>query len=87
MPLAERPGWVNRVWERLAEELAQGRQGFVVCPAIEAGAVEDDPDALAEPGAQPPTAANVTQTLAAMRANQAVRGQADRGAARSHAQR
>ncbi len=27
VPLAEKPGWVSRVWERLAEELAQGRQG------------------------------------------------------------
>ena len=35
VPLAEHPGWRPRVWERLAEELAQGRQGFVVCPAIE----------------------------------------------------
>ncbi|MCU1524474.1 MAG: ATP-dependent helicase RecG, partial [Microbacteriaceae bacterium] len=28
VPLAEKPGWANRVWERLAEELAAGRQGF-----------------------------------------------------------
>ncbi|MBX3094362.1 MAG: ATP-dependent DNA helicase RecG [Cryobacterium sp.] len=34
VPLAERPGWEARVWERLAEELAKGRQGFVVAPAI-----------------------------------------------------
>jgi ATP-dependent DNA helicase RecG len=32
--LREHPGWVNRVWERLGEELEKGRQGFVVCPAI-----------------------------------------------------
>ncbi|MET1042909.1 MAG: ATP-dependent DNA helicase RecG [Microbacteriaceae bacterium] len=36
VPLAEKPGWVNRVWERTAEELAIGRQAFVVCPAIDA---------------------------------------------------
>lgn len=58
--LLDHPGWEDRIWERLGEELAQGRQGFVVCPAIEepaAGAsaaarraaVEDDPDALADP--------------------------------------
>ncbi len=35
VPLADRPGWMGRVWERLAEELAQGRQAFVVCPAID----------------------------------------------------
>jgi ATP-dependent DNA helicase RecG len=32
--LREHPSWVNRVWERLGEELEKGRQGFVVCPAI-----------------------------------------------------
>lgn len=36
VPLAEKPGWEARVWERLAEELAAGRQGFVVAPAIDA---------------------------------------------------
>jgi ATP-dependent DNA helicase RecG len=35
-PLAERPGWLPRVWERVAEEVAKGRQAFVVCPAIDA---------------------------------------------------
>lgn len=28
------PGWVTRAWERVREEVAQGRQAFVVCPAI-----------------------------------------------------
>ncbi|MHB1235834.1 MAG: ATP-dependent DNA helicase RecG [Microbacteriaceae bacterium] len=37
VPASEKPGWVQRVWERLGEELAQGRQAFVVCPAIEDG--------------------------------------------------
>src|SRR5690606_11998515 len=35
VPRAEKPAWFDRVWERLAEELAQGRQAFVVCPAID----------------------------------------------------
>jgi ATP-dependent DNA helicase RecG len=34
VPLAEKPAWSMRVWTRLAEELAQGRQAFVVCSAI-----------------------------------------------------
>jgi len=42
VPLADRPGWRARVWERLAEEVELGRQGFVVCPAIEAKVAEDD---------------------------------------------
>jgi ATP-dependent DNA helicase RecG len=76
--LADHPGWENRVWERLSEELAQGRQGFVVCPAIDTpaadasaavrrAAAEDDPDALADPDA-PPGAA-VLPTLEQVRAN------------------
>lgn len=71
--LVDHPGWEDRIWERLAEEIAQGRQGFVVCPAIDAvstgstSVVEDDPDALAEPDA-PPGAA-VLPTLEQVRAN------------------
>jgi ATP-dependent DNA helicase RecG len=76
--LAEHPGWETRIWERLSEELAQGRQGFVVCPAIDTpaadasaavkrAAAEDDPDALVDPDA-PPGAA-VLPTLEKVRAN------------------
>lgn len=48
VPLADKPGWWNRVWGRLGEELEQGRQGFVVVPAIDAATPEDDPDALTD---------------------------------------
>jgi ATP-dependent DNA helicase RecG len=56
--LAEHPGWIGRVWERLAEELDKGQQGFVVCPAIDAKTLEEaDPDAEApEENAPPPSA-------------------------------
>jgi ATP-dependent DNA helicase RecG len=40
--LAEHPAWISRVWERVAEELALGRQAFVVCPAIDAATLEED---------------------------------------------
>ncbi|WKD59394.1 ATP-dependent DNA helicase RecG [Corynebacterium caspium] len=30
-----RPGWAQRTWQRLAEEISAGRQAYVVCPAIE----------------------------------------------------
>lgn len=46
-PLAEHPGWFNRVWERAAEEIAQGRQVFSVCAAI------DTTKKTAEAGEQP----------------------------------
>jgi ATP-dependent DNA helicase RecG len=71
VPLAERPGWRARVWERLAEEIEQGRQGFVVCPAIEARVLEEDdmpPDvteAGAENGGQAASVASVLAELTA----------------------
>ncbi len=78
--LADHPGWENRIWERLSEELAHGRQGFVVCAAIDntmkgAAAVEDDPDALADDvpaGAAPP--ASVVATLEMLRAHPLLAG-------------
>ena len=42
VPLAEKPGWAGRIWERISEELAQGRQAFVVCPAISPKLTEED---------------------------------------------
>ncbi len=47
-PLADRPGWFARVWERIAEEVGQGRQAFVVCAAIDAEALSKD-DTADEP--------------------------------------
>jgi ATP-dependent DNA helicase RecG len=47
-PLAERPAWFGRVWDRIAEEVALGRQAFVVCPAIDAEALTKD-DTADEP--------------------------------------
>lgn len=68
VPLAERPNWMARVWERLAEELEQGRQAFVVTPAIEPKVVEDDGEpADAEGDAGP--AASVASVLAELRAH------------------
>ncbi|WP_219731966.1 ATP-dependent DNA helicase RecG [Glaciihabitans sp. INWT7] len=72
VPLADKPGWVNRVWERLAEELAKGRQGFVVCPAIDSTVIESPlvEDAVAVgPAPAAVEIANVTDTLARLRAN------------------
>ncbi|GAA0958951.1 ATP-dependent DNA helicase RecG [Frigoribacterium faeni] len=49
VPLADHPGWAGRIWQRSAEEIAKGRQVFVVCPAIDA--------ATTEPGDEVPDAA------------------------------
>jgi ATP-dependent DNA helicase RecG len=37
---ADKPGWVDRTWQRVAEEVAQGHQAYVVCPRI--GDVDDE---------------------------------------------
>jgi ATP-dependent DNA helicase RecG len=38
VPAAERPHYLERAWQRMREEVATGRQGYVVCPRIgEAG--------------------------------------------------
>ncbi|RBY77570.1 ATP-dependent DNA helicase RecG [Blastococcus sp. TF02-09] len=34
VPAVEKPGWVDRAWARLREEVAAGRQAYVVCPRI-----------------------------------------------------
>lgn len=65
-PLGEKPSWFGRVWERVAEEVAQGRQAFVVCAAIDAeAATGDDADSPAESDATPgPTRWGVVQVSA-----------------------
>jgi ATP-dependent DNA helicase RecG len=50
VPLADRPGWADRIWQRSAEEIAKGRQVFVVCPAIDAATVEQGEPAAAAGG-------------------------------------
>jgi ATP-dependent DNA helicase RecG len=66
VPLADKPGWTPRVWARVSEELARGRQAFVVCPAI-------DPSTEPVPIDGVPTA-NVVEVLASLRANPELAG-------------
>jgi ATP-dependent DNA helicase RecG len=40
---ANRPAWVERVWQRVREEAAAGRQAFVVCPRISRLKPSDEP--------------------------------------------
>jgi ATP-dependent DNA helicase RecG len=44
VPIAERPHYLARTWQRITEEVAAGRQAYVVCPRIgdEAGSAADD---------------------------------------------
>ncbi len=47
VPTAARPGWLDRAWARVREEVAAGRQAYVVCSRI-------DPDEGAEEGRKLP---------------------------------
>jgi ATP-dependent DNA helicase RecG len=42
VPALERPDYLARAWQRAREEVAAGRQVYVVCPRIDAGAAESD---------------------------------------------
>ena len=43
VPVAEKPGWLDRAWERITEEVRAGHQAYVVCPRIgEAASAGED---------------------------------------------
>jgi ATP-dependent DNA helicase RecG len=42
VPLADKPHWLDRVWERVREEVGKGRQVYVVCPRIDASDTENE---------------------------------------------
>jgi ATP-dependent DNA helicase RecG len=66
VPAAEKPGWLDRAWVRVREEVAAGHQAYVVCPRIGEAADPDEdvsdvdsPDAASEgdgPARRPPVA-------------------------------
>jgi ATP-dependent DNA helicase RecG len=70
----------DRVWVRAAEEIAQGRQVFVVCPAIDSA--DTDPELVEGEPLEPATGgtaakrpiANVTDTTAELRAHPVLAG-------------
>ena len=71
VPLAERPQWIDRVWERVREEVAKGHQAYVVAPRIsgddqeqgETDAVDLDEDG--NPVKEPPRPLAAVTELAA----------------------
>jgi ATP-dependent DNA helicase RecG len=72
----DKPGWIGRMWQRIAEEVADGRQAYVVCPAIggEAGASSDgDETDLWDADEAPATRHRVVET-AQMLADGPLRG-------------
>jgi ATP-dependent DNA helicase RecG len=34
VPVAEKPAWLDRVWQRVTEEVGKGHQAYIVCPRI-----------------------------------------------------
>ncbi len=56
VPVHEKPHYLARTWERVREEVAAGRQVYVVCPRIggepsgSRAAADEEPDGLAEDG-------------------------------------
>jgi ATP-dependent DNA helicase RecG len=34
VPVAEKPAWLDRAWQRIREEVAAGHQAYIVCPRI-----------------------------------------------------
>ncbi|RIX28451.1 ATP-dependent DNA helicase RecG [Amnibacterium setariae] len=71
VPLAAKPRWLPNVWRRAGEEIEQGRQGYVICPAI--GADDDEGDLLAVEDGAPPRA-TVAGVLADLRTQPALAG-------------
>ncbi|PVG82625.1 ATP-dependent DNA helicase RecG [Nocardioides gansuensis] len=75
VPLAEHPGWMTRVWQRVREEVEKGHQAYVVCPRISGDTQEegesdqvdldDEGDELAAPRKQLAAVEEVHAELAA----------------------
>ena len=57
VPVKDKPAWLDRAWARVREEVAAGRQAYVVCPRIgdeEDSSAKDDDGPDDEDGAPPP---------------------------------
>ena len=42
VPVAEKPAWLERAWQRIAEEVRAGHQAYVVCPRIGDGSASGE---------------------------------------------
>jgi ATP-dependent DNA helicase RecG len=65
VPLAERPHYLARTWQRVKEEVAAGRQAYVVCPRIGDEASSDADDELAGDGRAPVAVLDLAAELSA----------------------
>jgi ATP-dependent DNA helicase RecG len=56
VPTLEKPAFLDRAWQRITEEVAAGRQAYVVCPRIGDGASSADDVPAGEDDRRPPIA-------------------------------
>jgi ATP-dependent DNA helicase RecG len=56
VPAGEKPSWLERVWQRIREEVAAGHQAYVVCPRIGGTEEDDEPAEDDEESRRPPVA-------------------------------
>jgi ATP-dependent DNA helicase RecG len=64
VPVAEQPHWVDRVWERVREEVGRGHQVYVVCPRISGDELEQGETDVAFDDEESPAAAPVRLSAA-----------------------
>ncbi|MBB5955469.1 ATP-dependent DNA helicase RecG [Saccharothrix tamanrassetensis] len=67
VPMAEKPAWLDRAWQRIREEVGKGHQVYVVCPRIGDGEGEEGTEPPKDDGSdrRPPLAVvDVAQRLA-----------------------
>jgi ATP-dependent DNA helicase RecG len=62
VPVIERPGWLDRGWQRIREEVEHGHQAYVVCPRIGDG-TDSGADRAAD-GAAPEVESDLDSDLA-----------------------
>ena len=74
VPIAEKPQWLERVWDRVREEVAKGHQAYVVCPRIVGDELEqgesdaayvESPDDDVDPPARPPGSLSAVEEVVA----------------------
>ena len=68
--LADHPSWMTRVWQRVAEEVENGRQAFVVAPAISPSVREEEHEEqeISPEEPEPRALATVEETLPLLQA-------------------
>ena len=71
VPVLEHPDWLDRAWARVREEVAEGRQAYVVCARIDGGSGDDEEEPAEGPEVAPPAA---VEELAPMLADGPLKG-------------